>query len=65
MDLAGNPYGTYTQEEGCIYCNEKLVRPNQTNISSKILAKIAVKIDSFCKPFKSPTPNWIHVNFAK
>lgn len=65
MDLAGNPYGTYTQEEHCVYCDSKLVPPGKRSICSKVLGKVAINIDRIQKSFSSATPNWIHMHFVK
>ena len=41
MDMAGNPYGTYGQEETCIRCGEHLVKPAERVFSQLALAKLA------------------------
>ena len=35
MDLAGNPYGTYGQEEPCIRCGQKLVKPQEFSLAQR------------------------------
>lgn len=40
MDLAGNPYGTYHQEEPCVYCGAKLKRPSARNILQNFLPSL-------------------------
>lgn len=37
LDLAGNPYGNYSQEEVCVYCNAKLKQPPERNVAQKII----------------------------
>jgi hypothetical protein len=64
-DWAGNPYGTYDQEEPCITCGGRLVRPSRRNVLQKLAAIIALwtcKVQSTLVP---PHPNWIHVRFFK
>ena len=63
--LAGNPYGTYNQEEPCIYCGAKLKEPPQRNILQKIATKMAFCTRDIQQFFHRPHPNWIHILFAK
>jgi len=65
MDLAGNPYGTYHQEEPCIHCGAKLKKPPLRNILQKIFTRLAFYIKNIQQPFYSPHPNWIHILFEK
>jgi SAM-dependent methyltransferase len=41
MDWAGNPYGTYTQEEPCIHCGQALGAPPERSLGKKILTRMA------------------------
>ena len=41
MDLAGNPWGFYDQEEKCIHCGKKLITLEKSNIIKKILIGVA------------------------
>lgn len=65
MDLAGNPWGTYYQEESCIYCGNKLFPPSYQNIFQKICSRFAFHLNEIQKHFTFPIPNWIHMVFAK
>lgn len=65
MDCAGNPYGTYSQEESCIYCGEKLKNPPPRNLSRKMITKIAFYVQNIQALFIRPHANWIHVLFQK
>lgn len=65
MDLAGNPYGTYEQEEGCIYCGEKLKQPPQRSFIQKLFTRAATLIRDTQMIFIKNNPNWIHVLFKK
>ena len=47
MDLAGNPYGTYGQEEGCIHCGEKLKYPPERTFAKKIFTRAAFYVRDF------------------
>ena len=65
MDLAGNPYGRYQQEEPCIYCNSRLIPPPERNLLQKVLTRLAFYIRDIQRPFLRERGNWIHVLFKK
>ena len=60
MDLAGNPYGTYSQEEPCIHCGQPLTPPPERNLSRKFLTRLAFWSRRATEVFEKPTANWIH-----
>jgi hypothetical protein len=65
MDMAGNPYGTYVQDEPCIHCGSAISLPEQNKLIGKGLAKAAVYARKAQAPFVKPRPKWIHVLFKK
>lgn len=65
MDWAGNPYGTYSQEECCGHCGAKLTLPKERRVWQKILTKAAFIGISVQKPFVKSHPNWIHLLLRK
>jgi SAM-dependent methyltransferase len=65
MDLAGNPWGTYNQEEPCIYCRAKLLSPPGRRLRSRVCSALAVRIDRLQALFTRPHGNWIHLVFSK
>ena len=66
MDMAGDPWGTYQQEEPCIHCGAALVRPaGPRSYFSRICSGIAVRLDLLQMCFTPAHANWIHVVFAK
>src|SRR3990172_961698 len=65
MDLAGNPYGTYSQKESCIYCSSKLIAPSRRSYLQKAQTRLAHYINRAQKPFVNAQPNWIHILFRK
>ncbi len=65
MDYAGNPYGTYSQEEPCVHCGQKLSPPPKRTLIQKISTKAAFYINSIQRPFSKPHANWIHILFQK
>ncbi|HTE43480.1 MAG TPA: class I SAM-dependent methyltransferase [Steroidobacteraceae bacterium] len=65
MTKAGNPYGTYSQEEPCIQCGAKLKPPPARNLPQKVATKIAVKLNQLQAKMQAPRPIWIHMLFRK
>jgi hypothetical protein len=63
MTYAGNPFGTYVQEEGCTACGKKLTAPPRRSLPQKIATKAAVWLDRAQAAFHTPRGNWIHVLF--
>ena len=65
MDMAGNPYGTYSQAEPCVHCGAPLKEPTERSLMQKIFARAAFYARSVQAPFLKPHPNWVHVLFEK
>ncbi|WP_367846581.1 class I SAM-dependent methyltransferase [Rhodoferax sp. WC2427] len=65
MDLAGNPYGTYIQDEPCIHCGAALQPPPARTLPQKVYTRLAVqlqKAQAACTPRHA---NWMHALLAK
>jgi SAM-dependent methyltransferase len=67
MDLAGNPWGTYgQQEEPCIYCGAALVAPTaKRGLWQRAAAWVAVRLNDIQRFVTRPHAHWIHVVFSK
>jgi SAM-dependent methyltransferase len=65
MDLAGNPWGTYHQEEPCIHCGAVLTPPRDRRMWQKICSAIAAQINRAHSIFTTPHGNWAHFVFSK
>ena len=65
MDLAGNPWGTYDQDEPCIYCGAKLVPPSHRLLPAKVLSSVGIRITNVQSRFTKPHANWLHMVFQK
>lgn len=65
MDFGGNPWGTYEQEEHCIFCNAKLVEPTNRNFLQKVSSGVAARLNRVQEKFGEPHGNWIHLLFVK
>jgi SAM-dependent methyltransferase len=65
MDLAGNPWGTYDQEEPCIYCGAQMKPPEGRQLWQRGFSGIAAgvnRLQTFCT---KPHGKWIHLLFSK
>jgi hypothetical protein len=60
LDIAGNPYGTYSQEEPCIHCGKKLSAPPARTFAQKVATRAAYMAMKAQSVFVKPQPIWIH-----
>jgi ubiquinone/menaquinone biosynthesis C-methylase UbiE len=65
LDLAGNPFGTYDQEEPCIHCGAKLKPPPERTLPQRLCTRVATRLNEAQRLVKRPQPNWIHILFAR
>lgn len=65
LDLAGNPFGDYAQDEPCIRCGRKLVAPPTRNFMQKVASKVGLHLQRLTTALARPHGNWIHVLFEK
>lgn len=65
MDFAGNPWGTYDQEEVRIHCEQMLTPPSERTILQRVFLTVAHRLNSVQKLFISAKPRWIHMVFKK
>lgn len=65
MDLAGNPYGTYAQEEACIHCGRHLLPPPERTFAQKVLTRLAFMARQLTSSNVKPRGNWMHMLLAK
>lgn len=65
LDWAGNPYGTYVQNEPCIQSGKRLVPPPKRSLGQKVLTKFGYWARKATASRARPRGNWIHVLFSK
>jgi hypothetical protein len=61
MDYAGNPWGTYEQDEPCIRCGRKLNPRVTRSLLQKVACRVAHILNQLQYPFVRPAGNWIHL----
>jgi SAM-dependent methyltransferase len=65
MDLAGNPYGTYEQDEPCVRCGGSVGTPGPMSLQKKLVSKAAFLARGATAPFHRARPSWIHLLLRK
>jgi SAM-dependent methyltransferase len=63
MDLAGNPHGTYDQDEPCGKCGAKIQPPKRATWQRGLSAAATV-LNRIQRPLNPTHANWIHAVFT-
>ena len=61
MDFAGNPYGTYEQEEPCIHCGQRLIAPPPRSVAQRLATRCAFWSRRITETLTPPRGNWLHM----
>ena len=61
MDFAGNPYGTYEQEEACIHCGNRLAPPPPRSVTQRLATRCAFLSRRITEKLTAPRGNWMHL----
>jgi SAM-dependent methyltransferase len=65
MRFAGNPFGTYEQDEPCVQCGQRLLPPGHRNLAQKAATRLAhwgTTLQVALTPWRG---NWMHVLFER
>lgn len=65
MDYAGNPYGTYEQDEPCIECGLQIGSPPRRNLLQIAATKAALQLQKWQTAVTRPHGNWLHMLFER
>lgn len=66
LDRAGNPYGSYVQEEGCIHCGKQVGRAAARSPLQLVMTRVAILLQrAQTRLLYKPRPNWIHLQLVK
>lgn len=65
MDFAGNPYGSYEQDETCIHCGSALQAPAARSLLQRLATRLAFWTRWLTEGFAQPHGNWIHMRLVK
>jgi hypothetical protein len=64
-EYAGHPFGTYKQQENCIYCDSTISYTEKRNFGQRLATRAAHILISVQKHMTRKHPNWIHILFEK
>jgi SAM-dependent methyltransferase len=65
MQFAGNPHGTYSQEERCIRCGAVLGDPGRRSFAQKVATRIASQLTHVQQRNSAVRAKWVHVLFTR
>lgn len=65
MELAGDPYGAYSENATCTHCKAILRDPPERDIFQKVLTKIASVLEKIQKRVSKKNPAWIYMLLAR
>lgn len=63
MDIAGNPYGTYAQDEACIHCDGPIGEPSPRTVAKNVITKLGALTEKLSQVWTGQQTNWIHMLF--
>jgi hypothetical protein len=63
--FAGNPFGTYGQEEPCIHCGAKLLPPTQRTLLQQMATRLGHIGNRTQQFFSEERGNWLHMRFER
>jgi ubiquinone/menaquinone biosynthesis C-methylase UbiE len=64
-DWAGNPFGTYEQDEPCVHCGAEIVGPQPRSLAKRLCSFAAAKLNQIQSLPANPKPAWIHILFQR
>lgn len=65
MDFAGNPFGTYEQDEACCSCSKDIGVPMQRTVIQRVATRVATLLQRTQAMLHREHANWIHIRFSK
>lgn len=65
LDYAGNPFGTWQQDEPCVHCGSPIGSPQTRSLAKRLATRAAFVLNRLQAPFIKPHGNWIHVLLSK
>lgn len=65
LNYAGNPFGTWQQDEVCVHCGAAIGLPQARNPLQRVATRTAFVFNRLQGFFIKPRVNWIHVLFSK
>lgn len=65
MDFAGNPFGSYTQQEACVHCGATVQPPARRNLVQRLATRMAHLLTRTQQAWVRPHANWLHMRLRR
>ncbi len=65
MEYAGHPFGTYSQDEACVYCNAQISYFDNRSFIQRLATRAAHVLTSVQQRFTPARPMWVNILFEK
>jgi len=65
LDYAGNPFGTYKQDEPCVHCGQGIGQPGPRSVPQRVATRMAHWSRQWTESSAQPVGNWIHMLLRK
>jgi hypothetical protein len=65
LDFAGNPYGTYAQDESCVCCGSSVGSPRPRTPAQRVATRAAHVARKVTGVLARPRANWMHMKLRK
>lgn len=61
MDYAGNPYGSYGQDEPCVHCGAAMGEAASRTVLQKVATRLGYRLQQWTEARTPPHGNWLHM----
>lgn len=65
MAYAGHPFGTYSQDETCVYCDSPITYSGERSFIQRLATRAAHVLTNGQQRFARPRPMWVNILFEK
>jgi ubiquinone/menaquinone biosynthesis C-methylase UbiE len=65
LRYAGNPFGTYVQDEPCVHCGGPIGQPRRRDPAQRLATRVATLLDRWLARGAPARPMWIHLLLRK
>jgi|SRR5579862_1321170 len=65
LNAASNPWGSYDQEEPCLFCGKQLAAPARGTLMHRAFAHLAERLNRVQSRLAPPRPIWMHALLRK
>lgn len=65
LRFAGNPFGTYIQDEPCVHCGAALIPPPRRTLAGRLATRAAFLLNKFQSRFIQRKAIWLNVRLSR